>query len=34
MDFHDVDAFKKYMANAPQTVIQYGGRHFSRGGGL
>jgi uncharacterized protein (DUF1330 family) len=32
MDLHDPEAFKQYMANAPQTVIQYGGRHFSRGG--
>ena len=32
MDLHDPEAFKQYMATAPQTVIQYGGRHFSRGG--
>ena len=32
MDLHDPEAFKEYMATAPQTVIQYGGRHFSRGG--
>jgi hypothetical protein len=32
MDIHDMEAFKDYIAKAPQTVIQYGGRHFSRGG--
>ncbi len=32
MDLHDPEAFKEYMAIAPQTVIQYGGRHYSRGG--